>query len=239
MITVYTFGPAFAQADPSPFVVKTLTLMKMSGLDHQLEVADVRKAPKSKLPFISDNGQIVADSSLIKMHLETAHGVDFSGGYSERELGIGWSVEKMLEDHLYWIVVDARWMDDENFNRGPRQFFEKIPAPARPLVHWMVRKEIRRNLWGQGLGRHTSEELLQLAEKDLTSLAAILGDRPYILGDRPCGFDASCYGFVSSVLVPLFDHPTTNAAKRHDNLVAYAERMRAEFFPELDQAAAA
>ena len=239
MITVYTFGPAFAQADPSPFVVKALTLMKMSGLDYEVEAGDVRKAPKSKLPFISDSGQIIADSTFIKMHLEQVHGVDFSGGYSAQELAIGWSVEKMLEDHLYWIVVDARWMDDENFNKGPKRFFEKIPAPARPLVHWMVRKEIRRNLWGQGLGRHTSEELHQLAEKDLAAVAAILGDKPYLLGDRPCGFDASCYGFVSATLVPMFDHPTTAAARRHPNLVAYAERMRDQYFPELAETAAA
>lgn len=239
MITVYTFGPAFAQADPSPFVVKTLTLMKMSGLEHTVEAADVRKAPKSKLPYINDNGQIIADSSFIKMHLENAHGVDFSGGYDEKDLAVGWSVEKMLEDHLYWIVVDARWMDDENFNKGPRMFFDKMPASARPLIVWMVRKEIRRNLWGQGLGRHSASELLQLAEKDFAALAAILGDKPYLLGDRPCGFDASCYGFASGAMVPLFDHSTTAAARQHPNLVAYCERMREEFFPELTQATAA
>ncbi|MCP5084614.1 MAG: glutathione S-transferase family protein [Alphaproteobacteria bacterium] len=239
MITVYTFGPAFAQADPSPFVVKTLTLMKMSGLEHKVEPADVRKAPKSKLPYINDDGQVIADSSFIKMHLEQAHGVDFTGGYDERDLAIGWSVEKMLEDHLYWIVVDARWMDDDNFNKGPRMFFDTLPAPARPLIVWMVRKEIRRNLWGHGLGRHTANELLQLAEKDFAALAAVLGDKPYLLGDRPCGFDASCYGFVSGATVPLFDHPTSAAAKKHPNLVAYCERMREEYFPELSQASAA
>ncbi|NNF79506.1 MAG: glutathione S-transferase family protein [Rhizobiales bacterium] len=239
MITVYTFGPAFAQADPSPFVVKTLTLMKMSGLEHKVEPADVRKAPKSKLPYINDNGQVIADSSFIKMHLENAHGVDFSGGYDEKDLAIGWSVEKMLEDHLYWIVVDARWMDDENFNKGPRTFFDKMPALARPLIVWMVRKEIRRNLWGHGLGRHTANELLQLAEKDFAALAAILGDKPYLLGDRPCGFDASFYAFVSGAMVPLFDHPTTAAAKKHPNLVAYCARMREEYFPELSHATAA
>ena len=239
MITVYTFGPAFAQPDPSPFVLKALMLLKLSGLDHRIEVGDVRKAPKSKLPFIEDNGKRIADSSFIKMHLEQAHGVDFSGGYDEETLATGWALEKMLEDHLYWILVDARWMDDENFNRGPRQFFNAVPAPARPLIVWMVRKEVRRNLWGQGLGRHTKDELLQLAEKDFAALAAILGNKPYLLGDRPCGFDASCFGFVSSALVPLFDHPSLEIVKQHPNLVAYSERMRQRYFPDLDQAEAA
>ncbi len=239
MITLYTFGPAFAQADPSPFVVKTLTLMKMSGLAFSVEQADVRKAPKSKLPYINDNGQLIADSTFIRMHLETAHGVDFSGGYTERDLAIGWSVEKMLEDHLYWIVVDARWMDDENFNKGPRMFFNDLPGFIRPMITWMVRKQIRRNLWGHGLGRHSSSELQQLAERDFAAIAAILADKPYLLGDAPCGFDATCFGFVSSALVPLFDHPTTAAIRKHPNLVSYCERMQDQFFPELNEAKAA
>jgi len=106
------------------------------------------------------------------------------------------------------------------------------------LIVWMVRKEIRRNLWGQGLGRHNAVELRQLAEKDFAAVASILGDKPYLLGDRPCGFDATCYGFISSALVPLFDHPTVASAKEHNNLVAYCERMRGQYFPELEQAAA-
>ncbi len=239
MITVYTFGPAFAEADPSPFVIKALMLLKLSGLDYDVQVGDVRKAPKAKLPFISDNGKQVADSSLIKMHLEDVHGVDFSGGYSEQELAVGWALEKMLEDHLYWILVDARWMNDENFNKGPRMFFNAVPAPARSLVVWLVRKEVRRNLWGQGLGRHTGEELLRLAKQDYAALATILGDKPYLLGDRPCGYDASCYAFIASALVPLFDHPAIDAIKQHPNLVAYSQRMRAQYFPELPQAEAA
>lgn len=237
MITVYTFGPAFGQADPSPFVVKTLTLMKMSGLEYDVEPADVRKAPKAKLPYINDNGQRIADSSFIKMHLEQAHGVDFSAGYSQTDLAIGWATEKMLEDHLYWIVLDARWMDDENFNKGPRIFFDSIPAPLRAFVVWMVRKQMRRNLWGHGLGRHTLEERQKLAEHDFSAVSAILGDKPYLLGDKPCGYDATCYAFVSSALTPLFDHPTISPVRQYPNLAAYCERMHAEYFPERAQAA--
>ncbi|MEM8690149.1 MAG: glutathione S-transferase C-terminal domain-containing protein [Pseudomonadota bacterium] len=239
MITVYTFGPAFAEADPSPFVIKTLMLLKLSGLDHRVEVGDVRKAPKTKLPFISDNGKQIADSTFIKMHLEDAHNVDFTSGYGKEELAVGWTVEKMLEDHLYWIIVDARWMDDANFNKGPKMFFNEIPAPVRSFVVWMVRKEVRRNLWGHGLGRHKREELVRLAEKDFAALSNILGDKPYLLGDRPCGYDASLYGFIASTLVPVFTHPVIDAVKQHPNLVAYRKRMRALYFPAWPDAVAA
>ena len=62
MITLYTFGPMFGMPDPSPFVTKALVLLKMSGLPFKID-ADPKalsKSPKGKLPFINDDGKIIA-----------------------------------------------------------------------------------------------------------------------------------------------------------------------------------
>lgn len=98
-------------------------LFKMLGLEHNTVIADITKAPKKKLPYITDNRKTVPDSSFIKMHLEEQHRVDFSGGYAEADLTKGWALEKMLEEHLYWLIVYTRWEVDENFDKGPRSFF--------------------------------------------------------------------------------------------------------------------
>ena len=112
MITLYTFGPAFGLPDPSPFVMKTEVLLKMSGLPYQTKRADVRKAPKKKLPFIRDaDGSVIADSTLIRFHLERIHGIDFDAGLSAAERGIAWAVEKLAEDHLYWVAMRERWLN--------------------------------------------------------------------------------------------------------------------------------
>src|SRR6478672_8972883 len=52
--------------------------------------------------------------------------------------------EKMLEDHLYWTVVYARFIDEANFAKGPSTFFRAISAPVRPLVVAMVRRQVTR-----------------------------------------------------------------------------------------------
>jgi len=69
--------------------------------------------------FIDDDGVRVADSTFIRLHLERKYGVDFDKNLSTIEKGFAWSVEKMLEDHLYWATVYWRWMVDSNFNKGP------------------------------------------------------------------------------------------------------------------------
>src|SRR5215813_744512 len=70
MITLYTFGPAFGLPDPSPFVTKAEVLLKMAGLAYQTDPTGFRRAPKGKLPYIDDDGERIADSTLIRWHLE-------------------------------------------------------------------------------------------------------------------------------------------------------------------------
>ena len=123
MITLQVFGPGFGLPDPSPFCMKADILLQMSGLPHERKIGNMRRAPKGKLPLIIDAGEIVADSTFIRLHLERKYGIDFDKGLTPEQRGIAWAVEKMLEDHLYWFVVSERWANDSNFNRGPLQFF--------------------------------------------------------------------------------------------------------------------
>jgi glutathione S-transferase len=233
VITLFTFGPAFGLPDPSPFVTKAEVLLKMSGLAYRTDTKGFRKAPKGKLPYIDDDGTIVADSSLIRRHLETRHGIDFDRDLAPEARAAGHAFERMCGEHLYWGIVRERWMVRENFARGPRRFFDPAPAPLRPLVIAMVHRQVKRTLWGQGLGRHTREELIALAGADIDAIAAQLGTKPWLLGTEPSGADASTWTFVAHALCPHFATPLADRARGHPNLAAYAERGRARWYPEL------
>jgi glutathione S-transferase len=231
MITLYTFGPAWGLPDPSPFVTKAIVLMKMSGLPFETDTGGFRKAPRGKLPYIRDGEEVIADSTSIRLHLERRHNIDFDRGLTPEQRGIAWAIEKMCEDHLYWLIVQARWVDGDNFERGPRHFFNAVPAPLRPLIKVMVRRQVRRNLHGQGQGRYTAEERAVLADQVFASLSAILGRKPYLLGDQPCGADATVFGFVGSSLCPLFDTPLRTKAESYPNLRDYYTRLTQQYFP--------
>ena len=233
MITLYNFGPAFGLPDPSPFVTKAEVLLKMAGLPYTMKTGGMGKAPKGKLPFIVDDGETIADSTFIRWHLEKKYGIDFDRGLNPEQRAVAWAFEKMLEDNLYWAVVYERWMDDENFNKGPRNFFRGVPAPVRPVVVAMIRRQVRRNLHGQGMGRHSREEITALATKAIDATADFLGTKPYMMGDTPTGLDATAFAFIAGVLCPVFETPVRSAAERHDNLKRYVDRMTARFYPDL------
>jgi glutathione S-transferase len=237
VITLYTFGPGLGLPDPSPFVMKAEMLLKIAGLPHRIDSKGFSKAPKGKLPYIDDDGERIADSTFIRWHLERKYKIDFDRGLSEEQRAIAWAFEKTAEDHLYWALLDARWTDDANFDKGPRNFFRAAPAPIRPLIIAMVRRKVRQALKAHGLGRHAPAEIAALATRSVDAIAAYLAQKPFFMGAEPVGVDATIFSFVAGALCPAFETPIRSAAERHDNLKRYVGRMAARFYPDLREIA--
>jgi glutathione S-transferase len=230
MITLHGFGPMFGLADPSPFVMKVMALLEIAGLPYEFKSADPRKGPKGKIPWLVDGDNVVADSTFIQWHLEKTYGIDFYPGLEAREKAVAWAVEKMCEDHLYFCGVHERWVKEENFNKGPRKFFEIVPAVVRPLVVWQVKRQVVGKVRAQGLGSHSEEEILQLAKRDIGSLATLLGDNRYVFGERATATDAVVHSFVAGALTPFFEGPLRDAVRAHENLMTYEARLTGEWY---------
>ena len=232
MITLYTFGPRFGLPDSSPFALKSEVQLKMARLGYRLEYGGPQQAPKGKLPYLDDDGTVVADTVFIRDYVEKTYRVDLDAGLSAGQKAVAWAVERMVEDHLYWATVHLRWAVKDNFDKGPTHFFDAIPEPARDQAREQGRQRVLANLQAHGLGRHSPDEIADQAGRSLSALAGILGDKPYLMGDAPTGSDASVFGAVAALTAPLFDSPVREAAEAHPNLVAYRDRMMARYYPD-------
>lgn len=233
MITLHAFAPAFGLPSPGPFAIKTEVHLKMMHLEYEKRFEGRANAPKGKLPYIVDHdGTVVADSTFIRYYLERKHSIDLDAGFDATQRATAWAAERMVEDSLYWAMVHSRWAIDENFIKGPAHFFDQLPQNVREEARQKQRTAVLCYLHGQGLGRHNSEEIAFIAHRGYEALARILGDRPYLLGDAPCGADASIFAQIVSALSPWFESSVRDAAASHANLVAYGERMMARYFPD-------
>ncbi len=230
MITLYTFGPYFGLLDGSPFVTKAMLLLKLAGLEYSEDRGGYRKAPKGKLPYINDDGLIVADSTFIRFHIEKKYGFDFDAGLTPEQRAVAWAVEKMCEEHLYWALVSTRWADDGNFAKGPAQFFRGVPMPIRGIVRNLMRRKVKKTLQLQGFGRHTPAEEDELAIADINALATLVGDKAFLMGEKPCGADAAVFAFVAGFLTPVFATPIRTAAEKRKNLTGYRDRILRTYF---------
>lgn len=232
MILLYGAGPGFGLPEMSPYTMKTAVQLRMAGLDFILRPAMPAQSPKGQLPFIDDEGEMVADSTFIRLHLEWKYGFDLDAGLDPRQRAEAWAIERMVENHFGWAAAWPRYFLEENFCRGPAHFFDGVPEEQREQLIGQLKARVAANMRAVGVGRHEPDEIEWLGTRSLQSLSAILGDRPYLMGDRPSGVDAIAFAQLAALLTPHFDSPLRRQAEGFLNLSAYTDRMMARFFPD-------
>jgi glutathione S-transferase len=117
MIKLYKFGSIGDVCDASPFCVKIEAYLRLADLPYEALCGAqyLRKAPKGKLPFIEDNGKIIADSNFILKYLKETYGDTLDGDLSDADKAIAHAFIKMIDENLYWVLVHARWKLDNNW----------------------------------------------------------------------------------------------------------------------------
>lgn len=228
--TLYGWGPLFGCPSPSPFVMKADMQLQMLGVDFDYALADLQSVPKQKAPYVMDDGQLIQDTNFIRAHFEAKAGRQLDDALTSDQRASGWGLERMAEGHLRSAILSERWLNDDNFDKGPVLFFMGVPEEARKQVCDQVRADIAGMMQGEGFGRHSQEERMQLAAWDVAAIAAQLGDRAFLFGDTPTVADAGVGGMIISAETDFFDTPLTQIVRQHDNLVAYIDRLKQRFF---------
>ena len=228
MIKIYNFGPIGDVCDASPFCVKVETYMKLAGITYETysDAQNLRKAPKGKLPFIEDNGKVIADSSFILKYLKETYGDKIDGHLSATDQAIAHAFIKMIDENLYWVMIHARWLLPHNKEVLNRLFFGAIPFPLNKLIAFKAHGDVKQNINKHGMGRHSDQEILELGNADLLALANLLGAKTYFFGEQPSSLDITAYGILSQlILVSDFTGPIFDQAKTYKNLVDFTYRF--------------
>lgn len=231
-VTLYGWGPAFDCPSPSPFVMKTHIQLQMLGVEFTCDWADLDSVPKHKAPYVRDDGVLIEDSNFIRWHFEKKLGKALDDGLSAEQKALSWAMERMAEGHLYMASMSERWLNEGNFNKGPIMFFMDIPEDVRGQVTKEVREGMRQGLIGQGFGRHSHDEQMALAARDIEAVARQLGDKDFLFGGWPTAIDAGVAPGIVEAATTFFDSPLSALVHRHENLLGYCERITATFFTE-------
>lgn len=234
MITLYAFEPGFGMPSSSPFVTKVMILLKMAKLSFDVEIVhDLSAAPKGKLPYIQIDRKIIADSDIIRRHLERRYNVDFDDGLSPAERAQALAAMRLAEEHLYWCIMYHHWQVDRHWPTIKEMFFGTLAVDQRDEIADQVRQQVVRDLHGQGMGRHSHDEMLDFLRADLKALADMIGSKRFLFGNAPTGADAAIAPQILTIAADPFDGPLTEAVHAYPGLVPYARSVLAHFFPEL------
>ena len=241
MITLYTTFPQWGLPSFSPACMKLETWLRMAKLSYK-RVTELhlhcKKAPKGKIPFIDYQGKLIGDSTLIIDMLKEKEGIDLDRGLTASERAKSLAFRRMLKENTYWGLVDIRYNVEENW-RVYREVLASLIYPAVSPTKWEPVVEhfgerIRNQMYGHGMGRHSSSEICQIISADFQALSDFLADKQFFMGERPTTLDATAYAFIGNFIKQPLLSPIIDYIMRLENLCQHYERMKQEFFSDIE-----
>lgn len=231
MIKLIQFFPAWNLPNASPFCMKLETYLRMANLPYQNQyTANPRVSPTGKFPVITDSGLTIADSTLIIHHLKKAYGDTLDQHLSEKEHAVALAFQRLIEEHLYWVIVYSRWLDPTGWALTRSTYFAKLPVFLKCWLPGLLQKKVKRQIDGHGMGLHSPEKIYAFGQTDLKAIADFLDQKIFFMGDQPSSIDACVYGFLANILAVPIDSPLKDYAMTLPNLTQYCDRMRSAYF---------
>lgn len=225
MIELLIYPSSMGLYSPSPFCTKAAYLLQLSGQDWtRTDLSDPRKMPNGKLPVIRAEGRLIADSDAIREYLESK-GADFDAGLSEDDKAASQAVIRMVEEHLYFLLMHDRWANEAVWPEVSKAYFAHLPPVMRNVVPFLLRRDVLKTLHGQGVSRFTDEERLARADKDISAIATLLGDKPFLFGNAPTSADCSVAASLVSIRTSPVDTPLSLRVAQDPVISAYLDRF--------------
>ncbi|KAK1790232.1 hypothetical protein P4O66_014154 [Electrophorus voltai] len=216
----------------SPFCLKMETYLRMLDLPYQ-NYFDGSLSPQGKMPWIEYNHDRVSGTEFIMDFLEEKLGMNLNKSLSRQEQAVARAITRMVEEHLYWMIAYCQWVD----NVEETQKMLEAPGPLGEVLRWTLCQLngglVKKEMYCHGVGRFSRDEVYMLMERDLRTLASLLGDKKYIMGSRASNVDATVFGHLAQAMWTLpGTRPQQLIKGELINLAMYCERIRRKFWPE-------
>ncbi|XP_019947088.2 failed axon connections homolog [Paralichthys olivaceus] len=216
----------------SPFCLKMETYLRMVDLPYQ-NYFDGKLSPQGKMPWIEYNKEQVFGSEFIIDFLEERLGMSLNKSLTPQEKAMSRAITKMVEEHFYWTIAYCQWVD----NLEETQKMLSVSGPLSDLLKWILSHLtggiVKREMYGHGIGRFSKDEVYALMEKDMRTLATILGDKKYLMGSKLSTVDAAVFSHLAPAMWTLpGTRPEQLIKGELINLAMYCERIRRRFWPE-------
>uniref|UniRef100_A0A914MJX0 Failed axon connections-like protein n=2 Tax=Meloidogyne TaxID=189290 RepID=A0A914MJX0_MELIC len=222
----------------SPSSLKLETWLRMNNIKYQNVSNQFKHASvKGQVPFIELNGRQHADSNFIIEHLRSHFKLPIDGNLNSSERANLRAFSLLIEESFfrclqYDFSINASWIGTDSgylpYFTGAKKFIAKNLIPKK---HQYTTKK---TLNAQGYGRHSANEIEDIAKKDLMALSTFLGEKPYFFGNQPSTLDAIAFGFLAvSIYVPRnLKEINQFIEKSTPNLMEFVKRMKEQFWPD-------
>jgi glutathione S-transferase len=221
----------------SPFVEKVARALQLKGVTFALVApkspGDFKRwSPRTrKMPVLDVDGERTFDSTIILRRLDALVPSPALFASEPAVAARQRFFEDWSDEALYWYGMAFRW-SDVNAAATVTQVVNDIgaPAPLRPLLALILRRQIRSQVLAQGLARLPLDVLTDELGRRFDELLGWLGDSSFLFADRVSAADLAIFG----QLAMLQSGPTPQAAAlvaARPALCAYYDRVNAATVP--------
>ena len=211
-LTVYRGDTSTNSFVWSPFVTKLEARLRFANIEYKVAGGSPKSAPRGKIPYVevqdAQATEQMGDSTfIIRQLINNGTMTDLNTGLTPVQRAHDVAIRALLEDKVYFYNVRERWWDNYTAMRGYALGF--MPWPIQFLIGLLAHRKISTTLYGQGIGRYTSEEVSVLKREVWESVNALLTEAKrgkegpfWVLGgEGPTEADATLFGFIASSLV--------------------------------------
>ncbi|KGP62499.1 hypothetical protein EP47_06235 [Legionella norrlandica] len=226
MVILHQYPAIWGLPSLSPFCVKVETYLRMTSIPYKVMWQNnPRRGPKGKFPVLEDKGKLIPDSSFIidYLNINYAPAMSFSDPTAL-------AMQRMIEEHLYFIILYSRWIDETGIKTINSAFASFFPKPMAFLALKWIRRQLAQQGYMQGIARHNKEEIYHLGVMDINAIASWLENKPFCLGEQFCAIDATVYAFLRTIQLTPLQNPLKEALEKQDNLISYCERIHETWF---------
>jgi glutathione S-transferase len=213
---------------PSPFCMKVRAILSYKRVPYERVavlgpslVELVRRSNVRKVPALDIDGRMVVDSTDIAHEIERLFPQPAILPSEPGLRGLSHALEDWSDEALYFIGLYFQWIDPRGKPMVRKAFGSRPLGVAARLFY---QRRIAAQLRGQGTARKSHQQITADLRREFAALAAMLADRPFLLGQAPYLCDFA----VNAQLVYLSRPPgSAELLREFAALGAYMERMKA------------
>lgn len=220
MIMLHQYPPAFGLSSLSPFCIKVESYLRMMRLPYT-SVTEINpsRGPRGRMPFIRCGCDVVPDSHSILDYLEARTGNPLDAHLTPEQKGTALALRRMMDLDLYRVILYSRWVDPRGWNVLKKEFLRYFPYGMRRLALYSIRRSLIKEARDCGILEHSESEIYALGEQHLDTLATILGEKPFLFGERPSTADITAYAFLAVIMETPIDVPLRTHLRPKENLM--------------------
>ncbi|CAK9297907.1 unnamed protein product [Gordionus sp. m RMFG-2023] len=236
--TVQIYGLPAGRNIPSlsPYVLKLETYLRMAKIPYKIDFSGI-PSTEGKNPWITYNGVDIPDSQGSIEYLKKKCGAeDLDRDLSPKEKTVSNALRVFTEEELKWPMIMYR-MVYSSLNQLMDQMY--VPAWMRhiwiPLrVILFIKPKYKSRAKEAGLLNKGSRYVYSKGVKDIQSLSDYLGNKQYMMGEKPTEVDCTIFGMLAEY---LWTFPEDNILRTKfntdwSNLGAYCNRIKDKFWPD-------